>query len=85
MYTKYNIILYVFCNFPIDFGTFKVSLISCGLCRDKAVKYLLATISRCLKRVADNVLFATSQHSLRCSFIDKWIHPFKSVNAEEKI
>lgn len=46
------------------------------------MKYLRATIKRCRKRVADNVLFATSQHSFRCSLIDKSMHPFKSVNAE---
>lgn len=46
------------------------------------MKYLRATIKRCLKRVADSVLFATSQHNFRCSFIDKSIQSFKSASAE---
>lgn len=31
IYHTHNLILNVFCNFPIDFGKFEVSLISCGL------------------------------------------------------
>lgn len=48
------------------------------------MKYLRATIKRCLKRVADSVLFATSQHNFRCSFIDKSMQLLKSANATKK-
>ena len=52
--------LVIFCNLVAGFDVAGTSLVSCSLWRERAVKYRRATTNRCLNRVADNVLFATS-------------------------
>jgi hypothetical protein len=51
---------YFFCIFITALGGTTASLFSWGLCRDKAIKYLLAITNLCLNLVAESVLLATS-------------------------